>query len=149
MTYLPTSTLDAAREEMWQRVFATEKVEDWPLRDVLAPLAEVADYVCRIGDHTDSAHYQVSKAGPLVHSAMRVRANAFERFDSRRVGECADKMAEVLIALEASMAACLWTRARTGDEVYRSDADALRTALADLTSWVEGVTGHVTPDPED
>lgn len=143
-----TSTLDTAREDLWQRVWAAEKDEDWALRDILSPLATVADYVCRIGDHTTSAHYQASKASVMVDGAIRTQAAAFARYHSA-VDEIADESADRLIELASAITACLWTRTRTERGVYESDARGLREAFAALGGWVEKITANPLPEPID
>ncbi|MGH9165467.1 MAG: hypothetical protein ACRDZW_08160, partial [Acidimicrobiales bacterium] len=82
----PNRPLDVARADLAQRTFDAEKLEQWQERSVLGNLADVADMVCRIGDHPHSAHYRADKAGRLVGAALDVQWECLNAY----AGESAD-----------------------------------------------------------
>jgi len=142
-----TTPLDAARDELARRTHAADLTEDWPMRNLYEQLHTVSDHVCRIGDHTHSAHYQASKAGPLVDGAIRVRAAAFRRYSA--IDTLTDATEELLIALDSAVAGCLWSASRTGGQCYRSNIADLRDALGAFQRWTDEQAEHALLDDDD
>ncbi len=150
-----TTTLDQARTDLAQRAQAADEAGDWRERNLLAPLAGVADMVCRIGDHTHSAHYRADKAGALVESALRVEQRALSAYggvdvddDDHRI----DAAAEVLATVARAVRSYTWAVARFengGDLFCESDANELRSALFAFRRWVDGVVATAVPDAVD
>jgi hypothetical protein len=70
---MTTSPLDAAREDLRIRLSDAHAIEDYDSVELLNPLFDVADMVCRVGDNDHSAHYQATRSGDMVHAALRVR----------------------------------------------------------------------------
>ncbi len=73
---MTTTSLADAHRELVERCQMADAVDDWRERTLLAPLVDVADYVKRVGDHPDSAHYRAEKAGRLMQSAIAVQCQA-------------------------------------------------------------------------
>jgi hypothetical protein len=70
------SALAAAHDDLVRRCHAAERAGDWPEGVVLSALVDIADYVKRIGDNPDSAHYRAEKAEALLTAAIRLHRDA-------------------------------------------------------------------------
>lgn len=70
------SALAEAHNELLARCHAAERAGDWCEAATLSALVDVADYLKRIGDNPDSAHYRAEKAGALLDAAIRVQRTA-------------------------------------------------------------------------
>lgn len=140
------SALDAARDDLSSRTHDADRAEDWSLRNLYEELYSVADYTCRIGDHTTSTHYPASKSGPLVAAAIRTRAAAFDRYSAN--DNLTHETADLLIGLDTAVENCLWSASRTGGPVYTRDVDDLRDALGQLAAWVERLALDAIHDPD-
>lgn len=135
------SALFVAYAELCRRAQQADEAGDVCERLILEPLASVADYVKRIGDHGGSAHYRADKAGDLVYSAVRVQREAVLVYAWSERGEdeagdaelawAAKALAEVAAAVERA----LWATAR-GRATGLPVNDLVRAAQA-LTAAVE------------
>jgi hypothetical protein len=70
------SALAAAHDDLLRRCHAAERSGDRQEGAILGALVDVADYVKRIGDNPDSAHYRAEKAGALLTAAIRLHRDA-------------------------------------------------------------------------
>jgi hypothetical protein len=112
------SALSAAFDDLRRRAQQADEAGDWRERLILEPLASVADYVKRIGEHGVSAHYRADKAGDLVASALRVQREAVLAYARSERGEddaaddelhrAARALAQAAVAVEQA----LWSMAR-------------------------------------
>lgn len=153
------SPLDVARQDLARRVQALDDSPRWQERAILSSLATVADMVCRIGDHDHSTHYRADKSGDLVTAALRVELESLRAYAETddRFEDAADRQlnaaAEVLESVAGAVRLVLWTVARQsngqGAEMYRSDADQIRSAVAALDRWAKSVCAGAVPDPVD
>jgi hypothetical protein len=66
------STLAAAHDDLLRRCHAAERAGDWQEGTILSALVDVADYLKRIGDNSESSHYRAEKAGALLIAAIRL-----------------------------------------------------------------------------
>jgi hypothetical protein len=110
------SALERAHDELVARLQRAERAEDWPECSILDPLADVADYVKRIGDHPESAHYRADKAGELVWWAVRVQHAAHEAYapGDDATGEAIEHTTKALRAAGEAVNAALWLISRNG-----------------------------------
>jgi hypothetical protein len=151
------SVLDAARRELAARSCATGEAGDWAEQSVLAPLADVADHVCRIGDHDESAHYRADKAGSLLAAAVRVQCETLLGYagwpegspEERAIVDAFDQLEEVRQAIGI----VTWTAARHARDdtsvLYSSDAQRLFDAAHQFGRWVDEVATTAQPDRRD
>lgn len=156
-----TTTLEAARTELGQRLVRADARDDWATRRWLAPLADVADMVCRIGDHDDSKHYQADKATNLVQSALRVRRACLERYadlddpnERPKIEKALHDLTEIADRVETAISGAMWSLARLAQEgtdgaIYQSDAANLADVARDLGRLAERLATTARPDPED
>ena len=72
--------LAAAHNDLLRRCHDAERAGDWQEAVILSALVDVADYVKRIGDNPDSAHYRAEKAGTLLTAAIRLHRDALLAF---------------------------------------------------------------------
>ncbi len=149
------SALAVAHRHLVDRCSASDDVGDWRERAVLGPLADVADYVKRIGDHPELVHYRAEKAGALLHAAVRLQREALLAYagwpeggdEERRIIEAADLLEAVARELQADM----WLAARRarGDSAafYRYRANELAAVVNRFTRWASGLMSSAVPDP--
>jgi hypothetical protein len=148
------SVLDEAWRDLAARCNAVGEAGDWDEQSILGPLADVADQVCRIGDHRESAHYRADKAGALLLAAIRVQRETLLGFagwpeegwhERTIVGAF-----EVLEQVRQAVGTVAWTAARQARDhcsvLYDSDARRLFDAVGTFTGWVEEVAS--TPEPD-
>lgn len=142
------SAMSAAYEDLRRRAQRADEADDWPDALILELLGSVADYVKRIGDHRDSAHYRADKSGDLVMSALRVQREAVfayarsERGDDdaadRELERAAKALAEVAGAVEGALWAVAqgWASGLPVDGLVRA-AKALTAAVEaqELDRW--------------
>lgn len=132
------TTLEDARQDLAKRYQAADAAGDFAERDVLNPLADVADYVCRIGDHRDSAYYSADKAGALLHAAIRLQRETLTRYaddEGIRAAEQIEDGARRLDELAEVVIAMMWDLAR-GNEV---SLDGLVPQVRRLEQWAAKV----------
>jgi hypothetical protein len=132
------SALGQAHDELVARVQQAERAGDGRERAILDPLADVADYVKRIGDHPQSAHYRADKSDALVWWAIRVQRAAHEAHapGDDATGEAIEHTTKALrVAAEAVMKA-LWLISRNGGRAAVS-TDRLAGAAEALGHAVE------------
>lgn len=110
------SALSDAEAELVRRAQRAHRAGDWQERSVLEPLAHVADYVKRVGDHPDSAHYRADKAGPLVWWAIRVQRAAHEAYapGDEATAEAIGRATKALSAAADAVNQALWLISRNG-----------------------------------
>lgn len=70
------SALAAAHHDLLRRCHLAERAGDWQEGVILSALADVADYLKRIGDNPGSSHYRAEKAGALLTAAIRLHRDA-------------------------------------------------------------------------
>lgn len=155
-----TSPLDAAREHLRQAAGRADNTEDWPRAALLSPLHDVADMVCRVGDHFDSSHYQADKAGTMVIAALRVRQAAFRRRDGfwAQPDEAPDPIGDLTAAVldvERGIEACLWEITRGANdghvgprEIGASIHRELLSKLGQLRQLVEALPTYDDRDDD-
>jgi hypothetical protein len=146
--------LDEARQDLAARVTAVGATGDWDEQSILAPLADVADHVCRVGDHRESAHYRADKAGALLSAAIRLQRETLlgfagwpdEGWHLRTIVEAFD----VLEQVRQAVGTVAWMAARQARDhcstLYESDARRLFEAARQFSGWVEDVAD--TPEPD-
>jgi hypothetical protein len=133
---MSTTPLDAAREHLSRRLVSLDHSQTWRERAIISPLFDVADMVCRVGDHPDSLHYRADKSGDMVSAALRVRGVAFEQYagiDSWPEEHAAHltslhQLNELAEQLNRALELVLWDLAdviRGGAGVTEPDADAI------------------------
>lgn len=154
MSTATTSPLDAAREHLRQAAGAADNTEDWPRAALLSPLHDVADMVCRVGDHFDSSHYQADKAGSMVIAALRVRQAAFRRHDGfwAQPDEAPDPIGDLTAAVlevERGLEATMWEITRgQGTSVGQSIHRELLSKLGQLRQLVEALPTYDDRDDQ-
>jgi hypothetical protein len=152
------SALDAARRDLSRQAHLADGDE----HRILSPLATVADMVCRIGSHADSAHYRADKAGDLVDAALLVELACLEAFiddddDERDVAaavaatarlDVLDRASDLVKAVVADARRVMWVAARaTGMELDGRDVARLRRTAAEFARWADDVTRTVATEP--
>lgn len=150
-----TSALDVARQDLARRAQALDDSGNWQERMLLLHLADVADMVCRIGDHGHSPHYRADKSGALVSSAIRVELECLRDYggidDEDEADRHLDAGAEVLAEVATAVRMAMWIVARranrSGAELYASDARRIRQAQHVFDRWAESVCAGAVPDP--
>ena len=143
------SPLTDAYNELRRRYRNADSAGDWQERSVVGQLVEIADYVARIGDNAHSAHYRADKAGPLLQSAIRLQAQTLLGYAGWPEGDAAvavERPLDLLGEVTTAVVAMSWLAAR-GAELYRSDADALNSAVHELVRWAEALTATAVPNP--
>lgn len=144
---MATSALDAARIDLASRLQLAYDHDDYVEAALLSPLAGVADMVCRIGDHRQSAHYRADKSGDLVLDALRTRDEAMiGHAHTSEAGDAIHEATELVLKLERAMESALWTIAR-GEPTYSSLADRLNDAVWPLVEWAKSFGAGAGPDP--
>jgi hypothetical protein len=151
------SVLDLARRDLAERCSAFAEADDWDEHSILSPLAGVADHVCRIGDHRESAHYRASKAGPLLASAICVQRETLLGFAGGPLHEWHKGVIvaafDVLEEVRQAVTAAAWAVARPtagfGGLLYESDVRELRDAARRFTCWTEELAPTALPDPSE
>jgi hypothetical protein len=151
--------LDVARRDLAERVQVADEAGDWQERAVLVHLATVADMVCRIGDHTHSAHYRADKSGVLVDAALRVQFECLNAYlvagqigDEEEPAGRVEAANDVLEAVASVVRMVMWAQARAGHggaEIYASDARRIRRAKQEFDRWAEAICSSAVPDPVD
>lgn len=146
------TALEVARSDVARRALAAEEDGDWTERAVLAHLATVADMVCRIGDHPDSAHYRAEKAGPLLDAAIDLQwqcLNAYVGEGDEKVGGDLEHANDALHRVATAVRTAMWALARTrhGAALDEDDARQLRAAASGFTAWADGVAAQARPEP--
>ena len=134
--------LDVARADLDQRLNAADRAGDWREYEILSPLASVADMVCRIGDHPDSAHYRASKAGPLVDAALRVHLACMQAYLGADAGPAVDELAkahDIVGQVVGAVRTVMWAIAQGahGEDLTDDEFRRLRQATAELSAWAE------------
>lgn len=149
------SMLDGARRELAARRHAADETGDWRERSILGPLADVADHVCRIGDHPERGHYRADKAGALLAAAVRLQRETLLGYagwpeDCAEEATIVDGYALVDDVCRA-VGRLAWTAARgaRGDrgELYESEARALRDVARRLSRWIDAHTASTVREP--
>lgn len=145
------SALEAAYDDLRRRVRAADRAGDWQERSILDPLASVADYVKRIGDHGASAHYRADKAGDLVWWALRLEREALVAYARDERGDNAtedalERAAEVRARAAQTATKALWLVARTGPR--RLPLEALERAATSLSVAVDAAWDEIYGDDE-
>jgi len=156
MTSMTTTSLADAHRELVERCRMADAVDDWRERTLLGPLVDVADYVKRIGDHADSAHYRAEKAGCLMRSAIAVQCQALMAYagwpDDGPAYATLDKAHELLETLASAVEAVAWSTARAAKEdvdrpgPYAADFDQLRSAARAVLAWADGQVNSARDD---
>lgn len=154
--------LEAAYMDLRQRSAAADRAGDWRERCVLEPLTDVADYVKRVGDHGDSAHYRADKASELTAAAVRLLRETFLAYanwpdDAESAGGAVVQATRALDAALEAVNRALWcighavsdVRADKPDAVLASDAAAIAAAARRFDSWVRTIADQAIPDPEE
>lgn len=155
----PTTTpLDAAREHLRSLCSAANQTDNWLLARWLDPLHDVADMVCRVGDHGQtSPHYQADKGSDMVVAAVQVRREAFYRYggyfdlpDSAPdpVGDLTD----LTVAVERAAESVMWAVTRESQSGRRvpcvpaDTAGGLIDAARALVRWAESLSTYLEED---
>jgi hypothetical protein len=143
---MTTSPLDAARTYLREQLHELDEAENYAERSIVSPLYDVADMVCRIGDH-DSRHYRADKAGTLVSAAHEVRyvtlmayGDAGETGDDDLLERLHDAEREIVVAVGHA----LWGIAL--DRLTESHLTHLGNALNALTRVAESLVRVAHPD---
>jgi len=133
-----------------------DAVDDWREHTLLAPLVDVADYVKRIGDHADSAHYRAEEAGCLMRSAIAVQCQALIAYagwpDHGPACATINEAHELLETVASAVEAVAWSAAQaTKEDVdrpgpYAADVDQLRSAARAMLAWAEGQVDSARDD---
>jgi hypothetical protein len=153
------SALRATYDELLVRRRAADDAGAWHEAAVLGDLADIADYVARIGDVADSAHYRADKAGPLLDAAIRLQEDVFLAVAAWPAEDTplARAVAEATMALDDAATAvrrALWDlmhSAHYADEpaVYRSTSRRLAAAAGELSRWATALAAGAVPDPQE
>ncbi|MGH9209870.1 MAG: hypothetical protein ACRD2C_04220 [Acidimicrobiales bacterium] len=146
------SALEAAYMDLRQRSAAADRAGNWREARILEALCGVADYVKRVGDHPDSAHYRADKAGDLAQSAVWVLRQSFMAYAGwpvdtdqyRAIAAASDTLETVARAVEVA----LWRIAPGGGALWQSDADQITEAARAVSRWAERIAAEAVPDPE-
>lgn len=140
------TSLDDARTHLAGRAMAADGNEAY----ILAPLADVADMVCRIGD-TEGSHYRAGKATEMVDAALRVLR---EVLITRAVDVGNVEADESVQALDADLrqvvdavVPVMWATAE-GRDVDRGQAAALTAAAKALTTLAGSVAFSAVPETD-
>lgn len=152
------SPLEAAYMDLRARTAVADAAGDWQERQVLAPLADVADHVKRVGDHRDSSHYRADKAGVLVDAALRVQRETMLAYagwpdDDHPVTRAIEDATKVLSSVVEAVRRAMWS-AGAGDSygldgaLYRSDAEAVTAAGREFSRWAQALAANAVADPE-
>lgn len=153
-TGTPRSVLPSARDELLERCRLADAAGDWQEREILSLLADVADYLKRIGNHRDSTHYRAEKAGALLHAAIRVERETLlayagwpeESDDERAIMEASELLEDIIGQVRAAM----WRSGRhaRGDDslMCRHEAAELSTVVRRLSRWADEQVLKAGPD---
>ncbi|HET7487956.1 MAG TPA: hypothetical protein VFJ85_08510 [Acidimicrobiales bacterium] len=137
MTSPEASTLDAARRDLARR--AQEADRRGQEASLLRCLESVADMVCRIGDHPDSAHYRASKAGSLLEAAIRLHGECVAAYADPAITPELERATEQLERVADVVGAAMWSRVAAAQGVEHDSATGA-TPMMRLTrafsSWV-------------
>ncbi len=158
---MSSTALADAHSELRERCRLADAVDDWRERTLLAPLVDVADYVKRIGDHPDSAHYRAEKAGGLLEAAIRLQCQALMAYadwpddgpDDGPTCATIDKAFDVLGNVASAVEAVAWSTARAADDdestpgPYRSEVAQLQGAAKTVLAWSDALAGSARHDP--
>lgn len=158
---MASTSLTDAHSELVERCRLADAMDDWRERTLLTPLVDVADYVKRIGDHPDSAHYRAEKAGALLRAAIHLHCQALMAYAGWPEGgaddgpACAiiDMAHELLEDLAVAVGDVVWSTARVakddeaGASPYRCDVDQLRDAAKAALAWADGLAASARQDP--
>jgi hypothetical protein len=138
------SALADAYEDLCRRVQRADRAGDWRERSILEPLADVADYVKRIGDHRDSAHYRADKAGPLVWWAIRVQREAHEAYapGDDATAEAIGRASRALSDAADAVNKALWLISRNGGQAA-VPTDRLAGAAEALSQTVDAAWAEI------
>lgn len=148
-----SSPLAAAYEDLLVRCQICDDAEDWHERSILEHLADVADYVKRVGDHPDSSHYRAEKSGPLIDAAIRVQRQAMLAYAAwpdydHETHEAIHGATQVLLEAAVAVRMFQWVAAATyRGPLYRSTAREILDAAANFSHWAKTVTANAAPDP--
>jgi hypothetical protein len=148
MTYVATTPLEVAREHLRDELQRSDHAGDGRYQ-LIGALYDVADMVCRIGDHWDSRHYQAGKSQTLVDAALGVRRDAFVRYCGDSEEPVLYEATKLVGELESLVTRFMWSREPFAVRFTRSDAADLRRALSEFTAWAAGVIANAVDDPED
>jgi hypothetical protein len=144
----------AAQQELERRYREADEAGDWRERWFLHELIDVADYLRRLALPTTSTHYRAEKSGALAAAVERVQKVALiglagwpEDDDDRThpTEKAITDTFEILEAVRRSIRTGAWATA-TGDQLYRSEADAMTRAAATFTRWADQMAMHAVPD---
>lgn len=138
------SALEAAREELRQRLADAYRVEDYATVEWLNPLFDVADMVCRVGDHDHSTHYQAEKVGAMVADAVRLRREVHRRHAGDVAGDVLHELSTAARDVEDAVTNAMWSvsRSPSGAGVDFDCLRALASAAGDLAGMVERLRPH-------
>lgn len=136
----PIRPLDLARGDLARRANLADEAghaQEWA---VLAHLASIADMVCRIGDHPDSAHYRAEKSGPLLRSAAYLQLECLRAYLGDADDDADAELERATDALEkvhAAVGRAMWATAgaRRGATLDEADLRAVRDAAKAFTDW--------------
>lgn len=139
----PTRPLEVARRELARRALAADERGDWQETAILFHLTTVADMMCRIGDHGDSAHYRADKVANLVDAALALEAECLNAYLGDGCDETAadlERASRVLRGVAEAVRGAMWSfaRADSGAALDRDDVRDLRRALAAFATWTNG-----------
>ncbi len=136
--------LDLARADLARRASLADKAGDAKECALLEHLASIADMVCRIGDHPDSAHYRADKSGPLLRSAAHLQLECLRSYlggaDDDAQAEL-DEATDVLEKVQAAVRRAMWViaGAHRGANLEDDDLRALTSAAKAFTTWASAV----------
>jgi len=145
----PTA-LELARADVAGRALVAEEDGDWAEQAVLGHLASVADMVCRIGDHPDSAHYRAEKAGPLLDAAIDLQwacLDAYVGEGDEEVGSDLRQANDALRRVATAVRDAMWALAATrhGAVLDADDAYQLRAAARGFAAWANALAAQPEP----
>lgn len=136
----PTTPLDLARSDLARRASLADEAGDANEWALLEHLASIADMVCRIGDHPESAHYRAEKSGPLLRSAAYLQLECLRAYLGDADDDAAAELEQATDALEKvhdAVTRAMWASAgaRRGATFEDDDARAVKSAVKAFTDW--------------
>lgn len=140
------TALDDARTYLRARLGELDDAEDYAERSIISPLYDVADMVCRIGDH-DSRHYRADKATTLVDAALAVRFVTLMAYgDLEQTGDddLLERLHSAAQEVNSAVSTAMWGVAR--DRLTESSVTELRSALAALMRMADKFDAVARPD---
>ncbi len=154
-----TDPLQAAHDELAARYHAADDSDDWPERNILAPLVDVADHLKRVANGTGD-HYRAGKTGPLVVAAHAAQLQTFRGYAARPPDgtdgqQALDSAAELLDDLTTVIRVAMRATARgerdegEGRQVTVRDARDAGDVARRFTAWAAALAEHAVPDEID